>query len=136
MSGSGGLPPKTSKPQWQLDAEREARTAQGHRGLKGSREGPNDGSGVQNVFLDSIKNEIKTESVSNTARLQATLTRQIQELGFSFSSTDDEKKEYDALRLRCVETRNELIIQREAAGFTQNNASMIEAQFKIPNRKQ
>ena len=131
-----GMSSKGSKPDWQLEAEREARASQGHRGMKGSREGPNDGSAVNNVFLNSIKHEIKSEGISNTARLQGQLERQIQQLQETklICKSQEDKNEYDSLRQTAIHTRNSLIIQREASGFIQDNSSTIESMFIIPKR--
>lgn len=109
-----------------IEAEREARASQG---LKG----PNKSSSAENTFMNSLKHEISSEKVSNTARLQNLLKSQIEQLKMNMCKTEEQKLAYKTLREAALETRSLLIVQREAAGFTTNNAAMIEVMFPIPN---
>lgn len=108
------------KPEWMLDAEREARTAQGGKG-------PNNSFSAENTFMNSVKHEIGSEAINNTRRLQSLLESQLQQL-----RSKGPGAERDSLRRTALTTRNQLIIQRESAGFTKNNAEVIEQMFPIP----
>lgn len=84
--------------------------------------------------MNLLKHDIGSESVSNTARLQGKLEGIIKELATMPSATSIEKDKYDQLRKQAIDLRNQVIIQREAAGFTRDNASVVESAFPIPNR--
>jgi hypothetical protein len=124
----------SSKPEWMIAAENEARAAQGNKSGAGMyQDGP---SSMENTFMNSLKHDISSESVSNTSRLQTKLENMIKKLhAFPSTATSRQKQqEYDQLRRDAVDMRNQLIIQREAAGFTRDNTSVIETAHPIPNR--
>jgi hypothetical protein len=126
---------QSSKPDWMIAAENEARAAQGNRGGSGSGLYQNGPSSVENTFMNSLKHDIGSESVSNTARLQRKVEEHISKLKSLPMNTPAQEGEYDKLRKKAVELRNQLIIQRDAAGFTTDNTSVIESAYPIPNRK-
>ncbi len=115
-----------SKPEWMIDAEREARAGQGHKA--------NQLSSLENTFMNSLKSEISAESVNNTTRLQSTLDRLIAELLTLDTKTEAQKQAFDELRNRALGTRSQLIVQREATGFTKDNNNVVESMFPIPRR--
>jgi CII-binding regulator of phage lambda lysogenization HflD len=109
-----------------IDAEREARAGQGHKA--------NQLSSLENTFMNSLKSEISAESVNNTTRLQSTLDRLIAELLTLDTKTEAQKQAFDELRNRALGTRSQLIVQREATGFTKDNNNVVESMFPIPRR--
>lgn len=115
-----------TKPDWMIEAEREARAAQGHK--------TNTLSSRENTVMDSLQHEMKSESVSNTSRVQSVLERQLNDLKVMKTDTVAQKVAFDELRNKALQTRNQLITQREAAGFTQENSNVIESMYPIPKK--
>ena len=128
----GGKKGSSSKPEWMIAAENEARAAQGTRSGAGLyQNGP---SSVENTFMNSLKHDIGSESVSNTARLQAKFEEVVKKLKSMSTESSSQKIKFDRVRKTAIDLRNQLIIQREVAGFTTDNTSVIETAFPIPHR--
>jgi len=80
-----------------------------------------------------IGNEFQGERVHNSKKLEDKLRMLIEKCNETRGG--DNTKLFNAIRKRAMATRQELIVQREAAGMAKNsvqNAEMVEATFPIP----
>lgn len=137
FSTSGG-----GKPEWEIAAENEARSAVGDssrfaKGLAAEER-------LSNVFMDKVMHEFKSEGVGQTKKLEDRLTAQLAQLHKlletydSDSSAQIERSEagaaFKALRVKAVLTKEEMITQRDAVfGHAAGNTTMLDERFPIPH---
>ena len=110
------------KPDWMVQAEIDAITANKGRQLGGS---PGD------VMMSKLEHEFQGERVSNAMKLEDKLRLLIKKCNENRGDT----KLFNAIRKRALAARQDLIVQREAAGMAKNsalNAETVERTFPIP----
>lgn len=110
------------KPDWEIQAEMEALSANKTKTLNGD---PN------NVMMSKLEHEFASERVHNAMKLEDKLKMLIKKC----NENRGDRKLFNAIRTRAMTARQELIVQREAAGMAKNsvlNAETVEATFPIP----
>ena len=100
------------------------------------------GFGAAEKFMtDKLTQEMKLESMGSTVKIEDRLRAGLQEMeslkrqiallsGFNLKQTTTK---YNDQRKRCIKVRDELTVQREAAGATTNNTEAIVKQWPIPD---
>jgi len=90
----------------------------------------NKGGGGSSV-MGKLENEFQGERVHNAMKLENKLRTLIAKC----KENRGDAKLFNAIRKRAIATRQELIVQREAAGMAKNsqqNTATVEATFPIP----
>lgn len=116
----------THKPEWMRLAEEEAIAATNARAMSQGT--------AQDVMMNRLTHELDSERVSNAVKLEERLRQLIAKAGAARGKATDSmgRKVYSAVRKKCLEARQDLITQREAAGMATDAASSVEAAFPIP----
>ena len=111
---------------WMVQAEHEAISATNARAAK---------SGTTNdQMMSKLQHELDTEKVHNAIKLEDKLKMIIQKCHDARSGAVDTRGRtlYSALRKKALQTRQDLITQREAAGMSSDATGIVEAAFPIP----
>mmetsp|Transcript_32747 Transcript_32747/g.64888 ORF Transcript_32747/g.64888 Transcript_32747/m.64888 type:complete len:147 (+) Transcript_32747:60-500(+) len=111
------------KPDWMVQAEIDAITANKGRQTAGGSPG--------DVMMGKLEHEFQGERVSNAMKLEDKLRLLIKKC----SENRGDTKLFNAIRKRALAARQDLIVQREAAGMAKNsalNAETVERTFPIP----
>jgi hypothetical protein len=109
-----------------VEAEQEAIAATNARAVK---------QGTANdAMMSRLNHELDSERVSNAVKLEDKLKELIAKANQAKSGATDAKGRmvYSAVRKKALETRQNLITQREAAGMAKDATSAVEAAFPIP----
>jgi hypothetical protein len=111
---------------WMVQAEQEAIAATNARSAK---EGT-----VNDQMMNKLKHELDSEKVHNAIKLEDKLKLIIEKCHDARSGAVDTRGRtlYSALRKKALQTRQDLITQREAAGMLSDAAGIVEAAFPIP----
>ena len=118
------LSSKKQQPEWMRQAEAEAISATNARAAA---------SGTANdVMMAKLSHELDGERVANALKLEDRLKQIIDKTNAATSRDATGRKIYSALRKKALQTRQELITQREASGMSKNAADTVEAAFPIP----
>eukprot|EP00592_Proboscia_alata_P028626 CAMPEP_0194444370 /NCGR_PEP_ID=MMETSP0176-20130528/127233_1 /TAXON_ID=216777 /ORGANISM="Proboscia alata, Strain PI-D3" /LENGTH=220 /DNA_ID=CAMNT_0039270741 /DNA_START=90 /DNA_END=752 /DNA_ORIENTATION=+ len=91
----------------------------------------NGGSSLGEVVMSKLEGEFQGERVHNAMKLENKLRTLIAKC----KENRGDAKLFNAIRKRAIATRQELIVQREAAGMAKNsqqNTATVEATFPIP----
>ena len=112
------------RPEWMIQAEQEALAASSARAV----------STPNGRMMDKLTHEFNSERVSNSVRLEDKLKQLIAKANQAKSGATDKKGRmvYTAIRKKALETRQDLITQREAAGMATDATSAVEAAYPIP----
>jgi len=113
---------KPITPGWMQQAELDAAAASKSKASVGT-------PGSQ--MLNKLEHEFQGERVAGASRMEDKLKVLIDKC----KQNTSDPKIYDALRKRALAARQELIVQREAAGMAKDstiNAASVEAAFPIP----
>ena len=116
------------KDDWMLQAELDALAAT--KSKVNSQGSPND------VMMGKLTVELQGERISNAVKLEDKLRQLIEKANAARARATDAigRKVFTAVRKKCLETRQELIMQKEAAGMVGGAAAaeVIERSFAIP----
>jgi 5'-deoxynucleotidase YfbR-like HD superfamily hydrolase len=125
------LPPrlfssKNNPNDWMVQAEQEAIAATNARAAKQGT--------ANNQMMNKLQHEMDAEKVHNAIKLEDKLKMLIQKCNEARSGAVDTRGRtlYSALRKKALQTRQDLITQREAAGMLSDAAGIVEAAFPIP----
>jgi hypothetical protein len=109
-----------------IEAELEATAATNARAAK---------QGTANDrMMSKLTHELDSEKISHATKLQEKLKDLIQKCQNARSGATDARARtvYNAIRKKALQTRQELISQKEAAGMVTDATNLVEAQFPIP----
>lgn len=89
---------------------------------------------VNDRMMNTLQHELDSEKVSHAIKLDDKLKRLIQQCNAARSGAIDKRGRmvYSALRKKALQTRQDLVTQREAAGMLADAAGVVEAAFPIP----
>jgi hypothetical protein len=89
---------------------------------------------VNDQMMNKLTHELDSEKVHNAIKLEDKLKIMIQQCHETRSDAVDTRGRtlYNALRKKALQTRQDLITQREAAGMLSDAAGIVEASFPIP----
>lgn len=116
----------SKKPDWMIEAELEAITATNARAAKQGT--------VNDRMMNKLQHELDSEKISHAIKLDDKLKTLIRKCHDARSGAVDKRGRmvYSALRKKALQTRQDLITQREAAGMLSDAAATVEAAFPIP----
>jgi len=109
------------KPKWMIQTEIDAIVANKNKA----------GGSPGDVMMGKLEHEFQSERVSNAVKLEDKLRLLIQKC----HENRGDKKLFNAIRRRALAARQDLTVQREAAGMAKNsviNAETVERTFPIP----
>jgi hypothetical protein len=117
---------KNNPNDWMVQAEQDAIAA---TNAKAAKQGT-----INDQMMNKLKHELDSEKVHNAIKLEDKLKLMIQKCHEARSGAVDTRgrKLYSALRKKALQTRQDLITQREAAGMVLDAAGIVEAAFPIP----
>jgi len=89
---------------------------------------------ANDVAMGKLNHEFQGERVSSVLRMEDKLKILIQKCNALRSGATDPagRKLYSAIRKKCLENRQALITQREAAGMTKDAARTVESMYVVP----
>jgi hypothetical protein len=111
---------------WMVQAEQEAIATTNARAAK---------QGTANDhMMNKLQHELDSEKVHNTNKLEDKLKMLIEKCNDARSGAVDTRGRtlYSALRKKALQTRQDLITQRESLGMLTDAAGIVEAAFPIP----
>jgi hypothetical protein len=114
------------RPDWMVQAELDSVASVAARAAKGGS--------VNDRLMNQLTHEFDSERVRNTVNMEDRLKQLLIKLnGARPGAVDDRgRKLYNAIRKRCLDSRQELITQRESAGLGKDAAGIVEQMFFIP----
>jgi hypothetical protein len=117
---------KNNPNDWMVQAEQDATAG---TNAKAAKQGT-----INDQMMNKLKHELDSEKVHNAIKLEDKLKLMIQKCHEARSGAVDTRgrKLYSALRKKALQTRQDLITQREAAGMVLDAAGIVEAAFPIP----
>jgi 5'-deoxynucleotidase YfbR-like HD superfamily hydrolase len=89
---------------------------------------------VNDQFMNKLQHELDSEKVHNAVKLEDKLKDLIQKCNDARSGAVDTRGRtlYSALRKKALQTRQDLITQRETAGMLSDAAGIVESSYPIP----
>jgi hypothetical protein len=111
---------------WMVQAENEAIAAGNARAAKEGN--------ANTQMMNQLQHEFDSEKVSHAIKLEDKLKGLIQKCHEARPDAVDTRGRtlYSALRKKALQTRQDLITQREAAGMLTDAAGIVESSFPIP----
>jgi len=115
----------SGKPDWMAQAEAEAIAATNARAAQGT---------ANDHVMSKLAHEFQGERISSAVKLSDKLNDLIAKCHAAKPGAVDERgrKVYNTLRKKALQTRQDLITQKEAAGMTTDATSVVESAFPIP----
>jgi hypothetical protein len=117
---------KNNPNDWMVQAEQESIAATNARAAK---------QGTANDhMMNKLQHELDSEKMHNTVKLEDKLKVLIQKCNEARSGAVDTRGRtlFSALRKKALQTRQDLVSQRESAGMLTDAANIVEAAFPIP----
>jgi hypothetical protein len=117
---------KNNPNDWMVQAEQESIAATNARAAK---------QGTANDhMMNKLQHELDSEKMHNTVKLEDKLKVLIQKCNEARSGAVDTRGRtlFSALRKKALQTRQDLISQRESAGMLTDAANIVETAFPIP----
>jgi hypothetical protein len=117
---------KNNPNDWMVQAEQESIAATNARAAK---------QGTANDhMMNKLQHELDSEKMHNTVKLEDKLKVLIQKCNEARSGAVDTRGRtlFSALRKKALQTRQDLISQRESAGMLTDAANIVDTAFPIP----
>jgi hypothetical protein len=118
----------SSKNDWMAQADNEAIAATNARAAEQGT--------VNDQMMNKLQHELDSEKIHNAVKLEDKLKILIQKCDEAKPGAVDTRGRtlYTALRKKALQTRQDLITQRETAGMLSDAADVVEATFPIPEQ--
>jgi hypothetical protein len=119
----------SSKPPWQREADMQAEI-DASKHLKNSAKGT-----LNDQTMAALTHELNAEKISNVNKLESKLKQLIAKCNELKAGAHDARGRalYGAIRKRCLESREELIVQRETSGLSKLDATgVVHQMYPIP----
>ena len=114
----------SKKLDWMQQAEADA--------IKATNDRAATSGSANDVMMSKLSHELDGERVSNAIKMEDKLKQIIAKCHSATSRDATGRKIFSALRKKALQTRQDLITQREASGMSKDAANTVEAAFPIP----
>jgi hypothetical protein len=117
------------RPDWMVEAELDAIAATNARAAKQGT--------ANNITMSKLQHDLDSERVPNAIKLEDKLVAIIKKCKEATASATDAHgcMVYNTLQKKALQTRQDLITQKEAAGMALDATSIVENAYPIPASK-